>query len=168
VILRLTQLQPCQLRARAKRNDHVPITPIVRPTVPFVVCHADVIGPIDPPSAKGHKLAHCVIDDCTRWPAVFLLRSLTSKATCDAFFDLFSITGWPEIISTDRGSNFCSQLTREFLTRMGVAPRLNTAYHPEAAGVIERFDGSFKTCYIMQSRITAVSGIVSCLVWYGP
>ena len=25
--------QPCQLRARARRTDHVPITPIVRPTV---------------------------------------------------------------------------------------------------------------------------------------
>jgi len=158
---------PCQLRARAKRTDHVPITPIVRPTVPFVVCHADVIGPIDPPSAKGHKWALCVIDDCTRWPAVFLLRSLTAKAICDAFFDLFSITGWPEVIATDRASNFCNQLTREFLTRMGVAPRLNTAYHPEAAGVIERFNGSFKNMlhHAIQDYGRQWHRVVPCLVW---
>jgi len=75
----------------------------------------------------------CDCDLCdTRWPAVFFLRSLTAKATCDAFLELFSITGWPEIICTDRGTNFSGQLTREFLTRMGVSPRLNTAYHPEA------------------------------------
>jgi len=58
---------------------------------------------------------------------------------------------WPEIICTDRGTNFCSQLTREFLrilvklSRTGVTPRLNTEYHSEAAGVIERFNGSFKS-----------------------
>jgi len=62
--------EPCQLRARARRSDHVPITPVVRPTVPFVMCHVDVIGPIDPPSAKGHRWVLCVVDDCTRWPAV--------------------------------------------------------------------------------------------------
>ena len=136
--------QPCQLKARAKRTDKVPITPIVRPTVPFVMCHGDIIGPIEPPSAKGHKWALCVIDDCTRWPAVFLLRSLTAKATCDAFIELFSITGWPEIVCTDQGTNFCSSLTQEFFTRMGVSPRVNAAHHPEASGVIERFNESFK------------------------
>jgi len=90
--------QPCQLKARAKRTDKVPITPIVRPTVPFVVCHADIIGPIEPSSAKGHKWALCIIDDCSRWPAVYLLLSVTAKATCDAFMELFSTTGWPEIV----------------------------------------------------------------------
>ena len=47
------------------RQDHVPdVTtacqsdhPIIRPTVPFVVCHANVIGPIEPSSAKRHKWA---------------------------------------------------------------------------------------------------------------
>ena len=52
--------------------------------------------------------------------------------------------GWPEILCTDRGSNFCSQLTQEFLARMGVTPRVNSPYHPEASGIIERFSGSFK------------------------
>jgi len=127
--------QPCQLRARAKRTDHVPIMPIVRPTVPFLVTHLDVIGPLEPPSTKGYKWALCIIDDCTRWPAVFLLKSLTAKAMCDALLELFSIVGLAEIVCTDRGTNFCSQLTQQFLTRLGVAPRFNTANHPEAAEV---------------------------------
>jgi len=156
--------QPCQLRARAKRTDKVPITPIVRPTVPFVMCHADIIGPIEPPSAKGHKQALCVIDDCTRWPAVFLLRSLTAKATCDAFIELFLITRWPEIVCTNQGTNFCSSLTQEFLTRMGVSPRVNAAHHPEASGVIERFNETFKTCCIMLFTIIEGSGIAWCPV----
>jgi len=150
--------EPCQLRARARRTDHVPIG---RPTVPFSACHADIIGPIEPPSAKGHKWTFCVIDDCTRWPAVFSLKSLTAKATCDAFFELFAITGWPEIICTDRGTNFCSQLTLEFLARLGVAPRENSPYHKEAAGVIERFNGSFQN--MLHHTIQKYGR--QCLVW---
>jgi len=97
------------------------------------------------PSAQGHKWALCVIDDCTRWPAVYLLKSLTAKATCQAFMELFLLTGWPRELCTDQGSNFCSQLTQEFLNRMGVLPRINSTYHPEVTGVIERFNASFKT-----------------------
>ena len=122
----------CQLRARARRTDHVPIVPVVRPSVPFVVCHADVIGPIEPPSAQGRKWALCIIDDCTRWPAVYLMKSLTAKATCQAFLELFSLTGWPEILCTDQGTNLCSQMTQEFLRRMGVSPRIHSPYHSGA------------------------------------
>ena len=87
----------CQLRARALVKDRVPIEPIVRPALPFTMCHADLIGPLEPP-AKQHKYALCVIDDCTRWPAVYLLKSDNAKAVCDAFLELFSLVGWPEVV----------------------------------------------------------------------
>jgi len=100
------------------------------------MCHVDVNGPIDPPSAKCHRWLLCVVDDCTRWQAVYImLTSLTAKATCDAFMELFSITGWPGIINSDQGSNFCSHLTREFLHRMGVSPRVNSLYHPDSGSI---------------------------------
>jgi len=31
--------KPCQLHARARKTDRVPISPIVRPTLPFMMCH---------------------------------------------------------------------------------------------------------------------------------
>ena len=116
----------------------------MRPTSPFMMCHMDCIGPIEPASSKQHRYALCVIDDCTRWPSVFLLRNLTAKAICDSSMGLFMTVGLPEVIVSDRGSNFCSQLTKEFLSRLGVAPRFNSPLHPSASGVIERFNGTFK------------------------
>ena len=109
----------------------------------------------------------CVVDDCTRCPAVYMLKSLTAKATCVAFMELFSITGWPEIINNDQGSNFCSRLTREFLSRMGVSPRVNPLYHPEASGLMERFNSTFK---IMLHHAVREYGcqwhrVVPCLAW---
>ena len=100
---------------------------------------------------------------------MFLLKSLTAKATCDALLELpvFSIVGLAEIVCTDRGTNFCSQLTRQFLTRLWVAPRFNMAYHPKAAGVTERFNGSFKNMlhHAMQDYGRQWHRVVPCLLW---
>jgi len=44
-----------------------------------MVAHADLIGPLDPHSSQGHTHALCIVDACTRWPSVYLLRALTVK-----------------------------------------------------------------------------------------
>jgi len=134
----------CQVHARARKTDHVPISPVVCPTLPFTMCHMYCIGPIEPTSSKQHRYALCVIDDCTRWPSVFLLRNITAKAVCDSLMELFMVVGLPEVIDSDRETNFCSQLTKEFLSRLGVSPRFNSPLHPSASGVIERFNVTFK------------------------
>jgi len=96
-----------------------------------------------------------------------MLKSLTAKATCDAFMELFSITGWPEIINTDQGSNFCGCLTREFLSRMGVSPRVNSPYHPEASGLVERFNSTFKNMlhHAIREYGRQWHRVVPCLAW---
>ncbi|GFT23327.1 hypothetical protein TNCV_2016211 [Trichonephila clavipes] len=49
----------CQLRKPEKIGDRAPITPIVRPELPFEIVNIDVIGPIQPPSGRGHKYVLC-------------------------------------------------------------------------------------------------------------
>jgi len=67
----------CQLRSRPVTTDRVPITPVTRADVPFQVMNLNCIGPLDLPSAQGHKYCLCVVDSCTRWPSVYMLKSLT-------------------------------------------------------------------------------------------
>ena len=122
----LAKCKECQLRARQKAFDNVPIKPIIRPSLPFMVAHADLIGPLDPSSSQGHSHALCVVDACTRWPTVYLLRSTNSKAICDCFVDLFQHTGVYQTIIMDNGSNLCCKLTTDFMKRLGVSPRLIT------------------------------------------
>jgi len=68
----------------------------------------DCIGPLDPPSAQGHKYCLCIVDSCTRWPSVSLLKSLTAKAVCDSLLDLFVNDGVPKVIASDCGTNSTS------------------------------------------------------------
>jgi len=64
----------CQLRSRPVTLDRVPIKPMTRADVPFQMMNMDCIGPIEPPSAQCHQYCLCVVDSCTRWPAVYMLR----------------------------------------------------------------------------------------------
>ena len=103
-------------------TDRVPITPVTRCDVPFQVLNMDCIGPIDPPSSLGHRYCLRVVDNCTRWPSVYMLKSLTAKVVCEALLDLFVNAGVPKVIVSDQGTNFTSQLTREMLTKLGCCP----------------------------------------------
>ncbi|XP_077506153.1 uncharacterized protein LOC144115605 [Amblyomma americanum] len=87
----------CQVRSDHRRTDRVPITPLTRPKFPFQKVNADIIGPIEPSSGRGHRYALCIIDLYTRWPEVVCLRSLSARATCDALLSVFSRTGVPEV-----------------------------------------------------------------------
>ena len=140
----------CQLRSRPVTTDRVPITPITRADVPFQVMNVDCIGPLDPPSAQGHKYCLCVVDSCTRWPSMYMLKSLTAKAVCESLIDFFTYVRVPKIMISDQDTNFTSSLTREMLFRLGCSQRFNTFEHPKASGMVERFN---QTCKNMLSHV---------------
>jgi hypothetical protein len=157
----------CQLRKPLKTLDRVPITPIVRAGLPFECISMDCIGPIEPPSAQGHKYCLCIVDSCTRFPFVFALKSLTAKVVCDALLEMFAVTGISKVITSDRGSNFTAQLTQEFLSRLGCSPRLNSPLHPQAAGMVERFNQTYKNMlhHVIRENPRQWHKAVPYLVW---
>ncbi|GFU03318.1 retrovirus-related Pol polyprotein from transposon opus [Trichonephila clavipes] len=82
----------CQLTRSVRIKDRSPITPVARPQLPFQVVNMDLIGPIDPPSLKGHKHILCLVDQHTRWGEAVPLTSLSAKVTCEAWLNIFSRT----------------------------------------------------------------------------
>ncbi|GFV38535.1 hypothetical protein TNCV_2221141, partial [Trichonephila clavipes] len=134
----------CQLRKPEKIGDRAPITPIVRPELPFEIVNIDVIGPIQPPSGRGHKYVLCMMDQHTRWPEAVPLRSLTAKNACDSLLQIFSRTGIPSIIASDQGTNFKSALTQEFTKRIGSSPRFSCPGYPSSNGLVERWNKVLK------------------------
>ncbi|GFU53464.1 retrovirus-related Pol polyprotein from transposon opus [Trichonephila clavipes] len=69
----------CQLTRSVRIKDRSPITPVARPELPFQVVNMDLIGPIDPPSSKGHKYILCLVDQHTRWGEAMPVTSLSAK-----------------------------------------------------------------------------------------
>ena len=157
----------CQSKARVMASDRVPIEPIERPDVPFTSIVIDCIGPLVPASSKGHQYALCIVDMCTRWPSVVLLKSMTAKAVCDALLEQWMQTGIPSEIHSDMGTNFCSKLNTEFLSRMGCSPRFNCPGRPQSSGVCERFNQTLKRMihHAMQEYGRQWYTVVPYLVW---
>ncbi|GBN49957.1 Transposon Ty3-I Gag-Pol polyprotein [Araneus ventricosus] len=53
-------------------------------------------------------------------------------------------TGIPEIICSDQGTNFMSQLTKEFEDSLGVSARFSTPSYPASNGLVEKWNRVFK------------------------
>jgi len=141
----------CQLRSRPVKTDHVASTTITRAELPFQVMNMDCVSPLDTPSAQGHKYCLCIVD---RALDVYALTTLSAKAVCDSLIDLFSHIGIPQVLISDCGTNFTSQLTQEMLPRLGCSPRFNTPGYPEASGLVERFNQTCKNMlyHVVQQR----------------
>ncbi|GFX93216.1 retrovirus-related Pol polyprotein from transposon opus [Trichonephila clavipes] len=82
----------CQLTRSVRIKDRSTSTPVARPELPFEVGNMDLIGPIDPPSLKGHKYILRLVDQHTRWGEAVPLTSLSAKVTCEAWLNIFSRT----------------------------------------------------------------------------
>ena len=84
------------------------------------------------------------LDHTSRFPHAVPLRNLTAKSCCEAMLSLWQFTGFPTKVTTDNATNFTSELTREFLKRVGCTPIWFTVRHPEA-NAVERTIGTIKS-----------------------
>ncbi|GFT42813.1 retrovirus-related Pol polyprotein from transposon 412, partial [Trichonephila clavipes] len=132
----------CQ-RAKVTRHTKSPIGTFALPDARFAHIHLDFIGPLPP--SNGNQFCMTIIDRFTRWPEVIPTPDMTAETTTRALMHgWISRFGCPTTITTDRGTNFESNLFRE-LTRMLRCNRIHsTSYHSQANGIIERLHRHLK------------------------
>ena len=99
-------------------------------------------------SGEGQKVkynyAFIAVDSFSKFPVCYPLTSLTAKAVCHVLLELWQFTGCSSYVSSDLGTNFTSQLTKEFEKRLGCSPRFNCPFHPSSTGLVERGVGNVK------------------------
>lgn len=128
----------------AKRADKkYPLVPLPVVTTPFHRIAMDMIRLL-PPTKEGYQYILTVVDNGTRYPEAFPLKSTTSQDIAEGLVDMFARTGIPQEILTDRGSNFCGELMEEFLKIFGIQHIKTSAYHPETNGMVEQYNATLK------------------------
>ena len=126
---------PCQLRKRDYHKVHSPLQPMTT-LRPFQRIAIDIVKL--PPSA-GYCCALIAIDYATRWPEAFPLRNHTAPTVAKVLFHhIICRFGVPEIIHSDRGAEFQSELLAELYRLCGIKRTRTTAYHPQGDGLVER------------------------------
>ena len=118
------------------RNTLIPM-PIIE--VPFDRIALDIVGPL-PKTSRGHKYILVILDYATRYPEALPLRAATTKAVAQKLMLLFSRVGIASELLTDQGSCFMSRVMKQLLSLLQVTQLRTSVYHPQADGLVERFN----------------------------
>ena len=102
------------------------------------------VGPL-PPSKSGCIYLLTVMCQTTRYPAVYPLRSITTRSIVKALSQFISYFGIPRVIQSDQGSNFTSRMFAEVLGQLKVKHNKASAYHAQSQGALERFHQTLKS-----------------------
>ena len=134
---------PCQRTKISRHNINVP-QHIAIPDSRFYHIHLDIVGPLLP--CQGYRYLLTMIDRFTRWPEAVPIADISADTVVRSFFSGWvSRFGAPAIVTTDRGSQFESQLFRALTNLVGCERTRTTAYHLASNGMIERWHLSLKT-----------------------
>ncbi|XP_066959143.1 uncharacterized protein [Macrobrachium rosenbergii] len=135
----------CQIAGKPNETiQKAPLHPIEVRGEPFSKVIIDVVGPL-PKTKKGNEYLLTLMCPVTRYPEAIPVRSISAKVIAEKLVEFFSKFGIPEIVQSDRGTNFTSKLFQDVMNLLGVKQQLSTAYHPETQGALERFHQTLKS-----------------------
>lgn len=112
-----------------------------RATRMLELVHADLCGPISPPTIGGNRYIFVLIDDFSRYMWSFLLKEKSEVFESFKSFKVL-VESQTELkiktLRTDRGGEFMSQSFQAYCDQSGITRHLTAPYTPQQNGVVER------------------------------
>ena len=134
----------CQKTTAKGSVSRVPIgdTPLI--DISFRRVAVDFIGPISPPSEKGHRYTLTLVDYATTYPKAVPLKNTKIETEAEALLDMYSRLGLPEEVLSDLGTQFVSKCMEEVSRLLSIKLLTTTPFHPICNELVERFNGTLK------------------------
>ena len=140
----------CEACQKAKVHVHTKslLERLPAPSKRFSHIHIDLVGPLNP-ACEGKNVLLTVIDRWTGWPDAFPMTMHGDAANAKACAKVLirrwiAMWGVPDVITSDRGPQFVSDMWIEMCQLMGIARNATTSYHPQHNGKIERMHRCLK------------------------
>ena len=135
-------VQRCDICQHVNRKLET-IAPALNPVPvksPWYNLGVDFVGPIAYKSPTGNRYILTVIDYFTKWAEAIATPDKSAFQVADNLFKIFMRMGIPRVITTDQGTEFNNQFDKQMMSLLQIDHRLTTAYHPQANGLVERFN----------------------------
>ena len=107
----------------------------------------DYVGPLSASTFMGitYRYILVFIDRLTKMRHLAPVTSMEVEEAVDAFYqNVWKHHGLPDVLVSDRGSQFVSELWELLCKRLKIDARLSTGYHPETDGQTERANASME------------------------
>lgn len=134
----------CQLNKDLTRSYKAPLVPI-EARRPFERIVIDCFGPL-PQTFDGNRFGVVVTDYFTKFVEAFAVPNIKATTIARLFVEnIICRHGAPEILMSDRGTNFLSEVVQETCKLLGVKTMHSTSYHPQTQGLVERWNKTVAT-----------------------
>jgi transposase InsO family protein len=108
---------------------------------PLQLIHVDLCGPITPDTIGGSKYFLLLVDDCTRWMTVSILKTKDQASDAFAKFkaEAENELGYKiKMVRSDRGGEFLAAAFKDVCESAGIKRQFTAPYSPQQNGVVER------------------------------
>ncbi|XP_031551930.1 uncharacterized protein K02A2.6-like [Actinia tenebrosa] len=122
--------EQCQLHQKTPAK--APLHPWEWPNEPWTRLYIVYAGPY-----KGEMFL-IVVDACSRWLEVHLMKAITSTATIEKLMEIFATHGLPKTVVCDNGTNFTSAEFEHFMAINGIKHIKVAPYHLSSNRQAER------------------------------
>lgn len=148
----LEQCNLCKMKSGPGTKVESTCLPTSPSVQPFQMLSVDIVGPL-PTQRSGFRFILTIIDHCTRWLEAVPLTTVTATACATAITRNWILRyGPPQIIHSDRGSQFCSFIWKQLLSSFGIEASKTTAYNPQGNSIIERVHRTLKDRLIVSQK----------------
>jgi len=129
----------CQQNKASRHQPYGLPSPLELPYAPWQSIAMDFITEL--PVSEGCDQLWVVIDRFTKMAHFVPLREKGAADLAKIFArEIWRFHGLPTDIVSDRDSRFTSEVWQELLKKLGIRPRMSTAFHPQTNGQTERLN----------------------------
>ncbi len=144
-----TWSRACLHRQQAKIHPHTRLQsqPVSIPQRHFSHLPIDLVGPLQ--YSGGLNFIFTVIDRTSKWMEAIPLYDMSVAVCAKAlFFSWISNFGVPEMITSNRGPQFTSNIWSQLCEMLRISHCQRTAYHPESICAVKRLHRVSQGCVL--------------------
>ena len=121
---------------KRKKNIQLQKTQVTMKSIPipqkiFSQIGIDLVTMVE---SQGYKYILTICDFFTKWPEVILICDKKATTIAKELYVLFTRYGCPDVIISDRGTDFCNAMSEAIFTYIRVEHRVSAPYYPQTNG----------------------------------
>jgi len=130
--------QTCR-RSKPDRSRHGQLMPLPIPDQRWEHITMDFLTDLPPSRLSGATYVMIIADRLTKRVHLIPLKRIDAQTVARAFLsEIFRLHGLPKLMTSDRGTQFTSEVWNHVTKALDIKLALSTAYHPETDGQSER------------------------------